>query len=519
MTSSDRSLSVLIVDDEEDNRVILTDLLSPLPGWKLTLGCAGSADEAIASMRERLYDVVFLDYRLPDIDGIKLLEQIRQLHPKAAVVVMSALGSEKIAVEAMKRGAIDYLTHDDLRSADLGQLLRRGVEMQLLQSENLELRQVNRMKDEFISSVSHELRTPLAVILGYARALGDGDLGEVNEAQAKALDALRRRGDRMLTMVNRLLTFKETTYNTQEVLLRPTDLAGFLSEFCETRRTSGASRKITVEAEIDPEPVWVLADPDQVTDVFDNLLSNAIKFSPEQSKVCIELLLHAGREAWVRIRDEGRGIPPASLPHLFEGFFHTDSELTRDMGGLGIGLALTRQIIELHGGRIWLDSPGTGKGTVATVALPLAEPDTPHVVVEHQKRAEKRRILVCEDNADIVEIIRIFMMGFSDNLELTTSYTGREAVELISQRRFDLLVLDMMLPDMSGLDVLERVKRAPDEKRPPVLILSGHEEMAKQAVRNGAQDYMMKPFTKQAFLEMVLGFIGMDRRKGKRKEP
>jgi signal transduction histidine kinase len=517
MLAPERSLSILIVDDEEDNRVILKELLGHLSGWKLELGEAGSADAAVAAMRERIFDVVFLDYRLPDLDGIKLLEQIRQLHPKAAVVMMSALGNEKVAVNAMKRGAIDYLVHDDLRSADLGQLLRRAMEMQLLQSENLELRQVNRMKDEFISSVSHELRTPLAVILGYARALEDGDLGDVTEPQKKALDSLRNRGERMLQMVNRLLAFKETAYNTQEVLLRATEIGSYLNDFLDGRWPSGGKRKIKIEREIPGDPLWVLADPEQLRDVFDNLMSNAVKFSPESSTVSIFLKIHSGREAWVRIKDEGRGIPPESLPRLFDSFYHTDSELTRDMGGLGIGLALTRQIIEMHGGRIWLDSEGEGKGTMATVALPLSEPDTPHIIVEHQKRAEKRRVLVCEDNADIVEIIRIFLSSFSDNLELTTTFTGREAVELVSQRRFDLLVLDMMLPDMSGLEVLERVQRAPEGKRPPVMILSGHQEAAKQAVRKGAQEYMMKPFTKQAFLDKVLGFIGLDRRKGQRK--
>ena len=517
MQINERPLSILVIDDEKDNRIILKEQLNAVPGWKLSISEAGSAEDAITSLRENLQDVVFLDYRLPDLDGIKVLEQIRQHHPKIAVIMMSAVGNEKIAVEAMKRGAIDYMVHDDLRSSDLGQLLRRAMEMQLLQSENLELRQVNRMKDEFISSVSHELRTPLAVILGYARALEDGDLGDVSHAQKKALTSLRNRGDRMLEMVNRLLAFKETTYNTQEVLLRPTDITIYLKELLEERWTKKKTRGVTFEVNLIEDPLWVLTDPDQLREAFENILSNAVKFSPENATVLVTMELHSGREVWTRITDKGRGIPPEALPHLFEGFFHTDSELTRDTSGLGIGLALTRQVIELHGGRIWLDSLGAGKGTTATISLPLSEPDTPHVVIEQQKRAEKRRILICEDNADIVEIIRLFMAGFSENMEITATYTGREAVELVAQRRFDLLMLDMMLPDMSGLEVLERVQRAPEEKRPPVLVLTGHQEAAKQAVRKGAKDYMMKPFTKQAFLDKVLGFIGLDRRRDNRK--
>ncbi|PCI33206.1 MAG: hypothetical protein COB53_12240 [Elusimicrobia bacterium] len=516
MTSEARSISILIVDEEGDNRIILKDQLDATPGWNLKFTEAGSGDETMASLREHMQDVVFLDYRLPDLDGIKVLEQIRQLHPKTAVVMMTAVGSEKTAVEAMKRGAIDYLVHKDLRSSDLGQLLRRSLEMQLLQSENLELRQVNRMKDEFISSVSHELRTPLAVILGYAHALEDGDLGELNDPQKKAVQSLRRRGDNMLDMVNRLLSFKDTTYNTQEVLLRPTDLGVYMRELLGKYWPAHETRGLKLEENLAEEPLWILADPDQLEEAFSNILSNAIKFSPDNSTITISMEIRSSREVWVCIRDQGRGIPPEALPRLFEGFFHTDSELTRGTSGLGLGLPLTRQIVELHGGRIWLDSLGPNKGTTATISLPLSDPDTPHVVVEHQKRAEKRRILVCEDNADIVEIIRLFMMGFSKNLELTTTFTGREAVELIAQRHFDLLMLDMMLPDMSGLEVLKRVMLAPENKRPPVLIMSGHEAAAKKAVQNGAKDYMMKPFTKQDFLDKVLGFIGLDRRKDDR---
>ena len=173
---------------------------------------------------------------------------------------------------------------------------------------------------------------------------------------------------------------------------------------------------------------------------------------------------------------------------------------------------MSKQIVGLHGGRLWIESEGSGRGSTATIALNLAEPDTPHLLVEQTSKADKKRLLVVEDNEDIVEIVRLFLAGFSENVELTTTLRGEEALELISHRRFDLLVLDILLPDMDGLEVLARVGRLAPEKRPPVLILSGHSEAARQAVSRGALDFLLKPFTKQAFLQKVLNGLGLERR-------
>ncbi|MFH1726384.1 MAG: response regulator [Elusimicrobiota bacterium] len=511
MTDANQRLSILIVASAGGNRSLLEERLRGTPGWDLHVRPFPEAGPAIEAMQERPCNVAFIDHRLPDTDGIKLLVQVRQTHPKTAVVMMSARGNEMVAVEAIRRGAVDYVVHDDIGRTDFDQLLRRAIEMQLLQHENLELRQLNSMKDQFISSVSHELRTPLAVILGYAKALEDGDLGPLTEPQVKALQAVQKRGERLLDMVNGLLTYKESTLGTQEVLLRPIDLSAFLEELLDGWPEDDR-RGISIEHSIAKGRLWALADRDQLKEVFSNLLGNAVKFSPNGARVSVVLEARGKREAWMRVRDEGRGIPPEALSHIFDGFFHTDSDLTREIPGLGLGLALTRQIVELHGGRIWLESQGKDRGTTATVALPLSEPHTPHMIVEQQRRVDKKRVLIAENNIDIVEIVRLFLAGFSENLQLTTAAAGQEALELVSQRRFDLLVLDIMLPDMSGLDVLDRLQRLPKEKRPPVLVLSGDQESARQAVRKGAEDYLVKPFNKRAFLERVLKSLGLERR-------
>ncbi|HBL15631.1 MAG TPA: hypothetical protein DD417_02405 [Elusimicrobia bacterium] len=519
MGSLDQKLNILIADDKEHARALLEERLHEIQGWDILVQCAKDATEALDALRRRVFDVAFIDYLVPGIDGVKLLDQVRQLHPKVAVVIMAPHGSEKIAVDAMKHGAIDFLVHDDLPIVDLGRLLRRAVELQILQSENLELRQVNRMKDEFISSVSHELRTPLAVILGYAKTLREGDLGPVSEPQARALQAIMRRGDLLLQMLNRLLTFRDRAFNTQEVLLRSVDLSPLLGDYLGERWLQNQPRGVRVSLTVPEGPVWALVDPLQLKEVLGSLLSNAVRFSPDSGLVQVTLEEHAGVEAWVRVSDQGRGIEPEILPRLFDGFVHTDSELTREVSGLGIGLALARQIMELHGGRIWLESKGVGQGTSSMLALPLAQPDSLPMAVEQPPRLTKKRVLVVEDNADIVELVRVFLSGLSENLQLTTTHRGEEALDLLRERRFDLLILDLMLPDMNGLELLDRMQKESKERRVPVLILSGHREAAQQAIVRGAQDQLLKPFTKQAFLEKILRLLGLERRGGPRTTP
>jgi signal transduction histidine kinase len=513
VTQNAPNLRVLIIDDEQDNRTLLEERLQDTPGWNISTATAQDGQGALNILRESLFDVAFLDYKLPDTNGIDLLKQIRQMHPRVAVVLMSAWGNEKVAVEAMRLGAIDYLVRGDLEKADFSRLLRRAIEVQDLHSQNAELRQVNSMKDEFISSVSHELRTPLAVILGYAKTLEDGELGELQPPQIKAIEAIRRRGERLLEMLNRLLSFKESAQGQQQAVLRPLDLTVFLQERLGGARSDMAEKQMLLEKHIPQDPLWALADQTLLGEVLDGLLSNAVKFSPEKTVINVNLEKRPNGEIWLRIRDEGRGIPQDALPRLFEGFFHTDSDLTREVSGLGIGLALAKQIIELHGGRIWIESEGAHTGSIATVSLPMADPDSKQKVVERSPKHQKKSVLVIEDNEDIVEIIRLFLAGFSDNIVLTTTDRGQEGLDLISKHKYDLLVLDLIMPGISGFDILERMHNLPEENRPPTLILSGHAEAAKRAVQNGARAYLMKPFTKEAFIQSLLELLGMERRK------
>ncbi|MFA6091337.1 MAG: response regulator [Elusimicrobiota bacterium] len=508
-------IRVLLVDDEPANRELLRERLSDVKDVALEVEDAGDAQTAFGMLRESFFDVVFLDYWLPDDDGLKVLDQIRQLHPKIVVIMVSSIGKEKVAVEAMKRGAMDYISRTELTEVDFQHLIHRALDVQSLQTENFELRAVNKMKDEFIAGVSHELRTPLAVILGYAKTLEEGEFGELSPPQKAAVTAIRSRGEQFLQMINRLLSFKESALGTQHVLLRPVDLGALMAEHLRSR-WSEPPRGILIEKDITPGPVWILADPEPFAEVLQNLISNACKFSPDNSRIQVALKPRPAREVWIQVRDEGRGVPLDALSHIFDGFYHTEKELTRGTPGLGIGLALSRQIVELHGGRIWIESDGPGKGTTACMALPLTEPDTPQVLVESQRKLDKKRILIVENNPGMVEILRLFLAGISENLVISTTHDGQDALDMIERSRYDLMLLDLLLPGISGLEILQRMQHLPEDRRVPTLVITGHRDAASEAARQGAADILLKPFYKKAFLDKVFRLLDMERRNSPR---
>ena len=495
-------LCVLVVDDEPYGRGIVQDRLKDLGGWSLQVDGAGSGEEALKMLRGSFYDLVFLDYRLPGASGLDILEKVRQLHPKTAVVMMTGQGNEQVAVQAMKRGAMDYLTKDDLGRLDLSQLLRRVLELRYLVDQNMELRQVNQMKNEFISNVSHELRTPLSVIRGYAEAIKGGSLGAVSGDQARALDSILARSDDLLRTLNQILKVREAHDGKQQLLLKPLELRAFVKEIAGKSPRDLSKKKMTLETALPPSEVWVRAEAERLRDVIENLLANAAKFAPERTRVTLSLEA-VGGEALVCVKDEGPGVAQEMLPRLFEQFAAAGQGPTRPHAGLGLGLPLSKQAVEQHGGRIWLESP-PGKGCLAFMALPVASPETPAAATpEAPAPVGKKKVLVVEDNPDIVELLLIFLSRLSRSLTADSASSGFEALDKMKEGLPDLIILDVMMPGMSGFEVIERLRKVPETSRIPIMVLTGYSEAAQKARKLGADEVMLKPFDEKSFLAKV----------------
>jgi len=503
---AESTFSILVVDDETDARTILKANLEKVPHVGLRVDTACDGEEALLKLKETSFDLVFLDYRLPPSDGLEILDKIRQHHPKTAVVITTAAGSEQIAVAAMKKGAMDYLTQQDLRQADLGQLLRRVIEIRNLVNQNMELRQVNQMKNEFIANVSHELRTPLTVVIGYANTMKDGGLGPLNEAQQKALTAVVERAEGLMATLNNILRIREVREGTRPVLLKPVDLRALLESQIERAGKEMRRKKLTLTAGLGEASVWVLADEEKLGDVLDNLLSNAAKFSPVSGNLKVEMGMSNGR-ARLSITDQGPGVPPEIMPHVFERFFAANQGPTREYPGLGLGLPLSKEIVEQHGGRIWLESRGAGSGTTARLELPVCTANAEPSVVEGAEKFRKKRVMIVEDNPDLVEVLMLFLASVSRNVEISTASTGFEALEKLKDSQPNLIILDVMMPGMDGFEVLARLRRLPDSERIPVMVLTGYSDAVKRARDAGAQEVLLKPFEKDVFVKKVLQLL------------
>jgi len=498
---------VLVVDDEEDARAILREELERVPGVRLKVDVAADGDAALNKLKDTPFDLVFLDYRLPPTDGLDILEKIRQHHPKTAVVMTTAAGSEQVAVAAMKKGAMDYITQKDLRRTDLGQLLRRVIEIRDLVNQNMELRQVNQMKNEFIANVSHELRTPLTVVIGYANTMRDGSLGPLSEGQQRALGSIIDRAEGLMATLNNILRIRDVNEGRKQLLLKPVDFTKLVAARLEQAAREIRRRKLKVAVGYPKTEVWVMADEEKLGDVIDNLLSNACKFSPADGPLKVAVTVENAR-ARLSVVDAGPGVPPEVLPHIFDTFSAANQGPTREYPGLGLGLPISKQVMEASGGRIWLESEGSGRGATARLELPLSAKDAAPAVVDGAETVRKRRILIVEDNPDLIEVLMLFLAGVSRNLTIATAHSGFEALERIEEELPSLVILDVMMPGMDGFEVLSRLKRLPPEKRPPVMVLTGYSDALARAKEAGANEVMLKPFEKNAFIKKVLNLLG-----------
>ncbi|MFA6002700.1 MAG: response regulator [Elusimicrobiota bacterium] len=507
MSQHSEVLSILIVENSAPARDDLQLRLERTPGWSLNIGTAADPEAALGMLKQSPYDLIFLSSRLPGAEGLQFLVRVRQLHTKSAVIVTCPDTDAQLAVDSMKHGALDCLSRSDLTRIDFAPILRRLVEMRNIINQNLELRQVNQMKNEFIANVSHELRTPLTVILGYARTLQEATLGELNTSQRKAVDSIIARSEDLLEMLNHILRVREIVEGRQVAALHPMDLREVWRAHIDKAAKDLDHRGLSMQCSFPPNAVWVMADPASFGDICDNLLSNAVKFSPKNGVIKLALGISAGR-AWMSLQDQGSGIAPEILPHLFEDFSTASVHgPTREHSGLGLGLSLCKHAVELHSGTIWLESPGPGQGCIAHVSLPLAQADRPATTVEKAAAIEKRRILIVEDNPDIIEIIRLFISGISSNLDLTTAHSGFEALDSIRNQVPHLIIMDVMMPGMTGLELLARLRRVPETDRIPVLVLTGYTDAAQQAWSAGAQEVLIKPFDRKVFMAKVLQLL------------
>jgi signal transduction histidine kinase/ActR/RegA family two-component response regulator len=358
-----------------------------------------------------------------------------------------------------------------------------------------EVQEADRRKNEFLSMLAHELRNPLAPIrngVHILRALGgtDPQLREVR-------DMMDRQVQHLVRLVDDLLDLSRITRGKIRLQTEPVDLSGVVARAVETCLPLIDERRQRLSVALPPQPVRVDGDAVRLAQVVGNLLNNAAKYTEEGG----QLWLSAGREGdegVVRVRDTGMGIPAEMLASVFDLFTQGDHSLDRSQGGLGIGLTLVRQLVEMHGGRVEAHSEGPGRGSeflVRLPALPVEEPaEAPEPAAPGRPaRGPRRRVLVVDDNRDAAESLAL-LLGVAGH-EARVSHDGPSALAAAAEFRPDAVLLDIGLPGMDGYEVARRLRAETDTGRALLVALTGYgqEEDQRRALAAGFDHHLIKP--------------------------
>ena len=316
-------------------------------------------------------DLALIDIKMPGISGMEVLDKIREIDPHLIPVVITGYASIESAVEAMKKGAYDYLpkpfSPDELRI-----IIRRGLERRRLLLETESLRREKRLMEEnFITMVSHQLRSPLVAVQQYFEVLLAGLVGEVEEKQRKMILRARERMESLLNLINDWLDMAKMNKGLIADKLKPLSIRGLLERLVEFMRPVASEKGITLELEPGSDDPFVSGDEDTLEQVFSNLISNAIKYNRPDGKVRMGIEDNHGFVV-IKVHDTGIGIAKEHLPLIFDQFYRVDRKEDQKTKGTGLGLSIAKKIVEAHGGTIQVESE-PGVGSTFTVWLPIVE--------------------------------------------------------------------------------------------------------------------------------------------------
>jgi PAS domain S-box-containing protein len=366
----------------------------------------------------------------------------------------------------------------------------------------------NRAKDEFLATMSHELRTPLNAVLGWARVLR----GSYVDARttARALEAIERNARAQVQLVEDILDISAIATGKLRLTVEPVDMAGVLEAARDVVRLAAQAKGIVLESRIDPGVGLVMGDGQRLQQVVWNLLANAIKFTPAGGHV-LTRLERAGGHARMVVSDTGAGITPEFLPYVFDRFRQADSSTTRSHGGLGLGLAIVRNIVEQHGGTVTADSAGPGQGATFTVEIPMSGASaTQDTSQDREATVTSRRLhglktLVVDDDPDARELMQVILANAGADVVAVGSVEA--ALAVVHETRPGVLISDIGMPDGDGYALL-RMLRAQGINIPAIAVTAyGRPEDRKHAERAGFQLHVPKPVDPVRFVDIVRGLL------------
>lgn len=383
-----RPISILLIDDDRDDYILTKDLVADFPAGRFKLEWVSSYDAGLAEICRGAHDVYLLDYRLGVKTGIDLLREAQAKGCSAPVILLTGQGHSQTDLEALAAGADDYLEKLGLTAPLLERSIRYAMAQSAAEAElerkvkqrtdelakaNAALREADRRKDEFLSTLGHELRNPLAPIRNALEIMRLA--GERTDVIVRQRERLERQVSQMVRLVDDLLDVSRVV--TGKLRLSPETLT--IQEVLETAldlsRPNFEKISLPLVLEVPTDPIWLYGDRVRLAQVFSNVLNNAAKYTEPSGRVDLKVI-PGGERVTVTIRDTGVGIAPLTLPYIFDLFTQVDRTTNRSQGGLGVGLALVKRLVEMHRGRVSAKSDGPGTGAEFTVELPVVAAPT-----------------------------------------------------------------------------------------------------------------------------------------------
>jgi len=518
--------NILMVDDQPSKLLSYETILGSL-GENLIRATSGQ--QALNLLLKHEVAVVLMDVCMPDVDGFELASMIRQ-HPryqKTAIILISAIHLADVdRVKGYEVGAVDYVpvpvVPEILRAkvsvfVDLFRKTRELESLNTLLEERVaartadlaalaaRLQEADRRKDQFLATLAHELRNPLAPIATAAKILRRKAIDDADVQTAQSI--IDRQSAHLTRLVEDLLDISRISRNKLELRPERTDMATVINAAIETSRPIMDQFEHTLTVSLPSEPIFINADVVRLSQVFTNLLNNGAKFSKRSGTIKLSVQTDAQSVA-VSVIDNGIGILPEHLPHIQEPFYQLDSSIDRAQAGLGIGLTLVWQIVEMHGGTVSVNSAGVNLGSEFIVRLPLAEKSSrqmPESSIHSLPATETtRRILVVDDNHDSADAVALILQ--LDGHDVKTVYSGVDALDLVERFKPHAVLLDIGMPLLNGYEVAQRLRGQEWGKN--VLLIAqtgwGQAEDIRQCREAGFNHHVTKPIDFQKLREFFV---------------
>lgn len=500
---------MLIIDDDEEDYMIVRDLLDDIALGSFVTDWAGSYQAGAELLAKNQHDLCLMDFKLGAGDGIELVRRASELGFSGPIILLSGVHHGAVDMQAMEAGAVDYLVKTDLTATQLIRsiryaLARREVEMERV--DRLKAEAENRSKSDFLAHLSHELRTPLSAILGFTELM----LNSKPSADTLShLQVVHRNGKHLLGLLNDILDLSKIEAGKLDMDIQAVYLASLISDTYSLIHGQAADRNLALSIESsDPLPQRIFTDPTRLRQILINLLGNAIKFTDRgQVKLQVSVVEGAaGEQIEFCVEDTGVGIPPAFSESVFEPFVQSRQSQMEARTGTGLGLTISRQLVERLGGTIRLESEvGKGSRFIFTIdpgdirAVPRdqfsLQCDWPRDSVGSIPQFAGR-VLVVDDLHDIRMLIGYFLEAAG--LEVIFASNGREAINTVEAegrdgRRFDLILMDIHMPELGGLEAADRLRRAGFD-RPIVALTAAHMKGDEENyLKSGFTAYLSKP--------------------------